>query len=100
MPRHPSLSMEVLETGIMPTLNKKEWISEEIPYSSVESGRVYKGKKPWIADSTWFFMQTKQPWQFTTETACMINPVTLDEVKEAIVIANALKSARSKGKLN
>jgi hypothetical protein len=94
--------MEILKTGIVPTLNQDEWVSEEIPFSSDEINRFYMGGSGiFLSAATRFRMQTGQTWRFfTTEAACTINPVDLNEVKEAIIIANALKSARNQAKLN
>jgi len=100
LPTHPSLSMEVLKTGIVPTLNEEEWISNEIPYSKEEIDRVFPNRSMTFPLGAWFFKQTGQSYLFTPQTACMITPVELDEVRKAIAIANALKNTNSRGKLN
>ena len=100
---HPSISMEVLNTGIMPTLNRKKWISPDIPYSKEEVERVY-GKRPrkptfwpWAA---WFRKCTNQRYQFNHTQATEVDKVTFNEVGEAINIAKSLQGLAERSRLN
>lgn len=97
---HPSLSKRVLETGIVPTLDTGEWISNEIPYSPKEVNRVFPGRPMTISEGTWFRWKAGFSYLFTMETARMINPVKMEEVEKAINLAYALKSASSPDRFN
>jgi hypothetical protein len=94
------LSKKVLETGIVPTLDRNKWQSDEIPFSKEEIDRVFPGRAATRPPGTWFLQKIGQPYLFTPEAAQEINRVKRSEVKKAINIAVALKNAKSRGRLN
>ena len=100
---HPSISVKVLNTGIMPTLNRNKWISPDIPYSTKEVERVYGkrlGKPYFWSWVTWFRKCTNQRYQFSHAQAVEVDKVTLNEVGEAINIAKSLQSLGERSRLN
>lgn len=100
---HPSISKEVLSTGIVPTPNKDKWLAPDIPYSAEEVIRVFgsiPGKPVFWTWGTWFRKCTKQRYMFNFEQAAESDRVSLSEVEEAINIAKSLRNSLDKSRLN
>jgi len=79
---HPNLELGT-KAGMIPSTNRKHWVSPEIPFSAEEIDRVFPGRKATEGHALWFRKSNGQRYAFSMDEAQRVDPVGLREVEEA-----------------